>query len=223
MHRMRMRKRVNDPMSKDKSSETRGVTAQSRGKKDSKTRAQTLGWIMSVREGSQESFSSLLERYRPLIEGAVSRFANDGITELAREDLRQEASLSFYQSILTYDPEQTEVEFGLYAKICINNALVSRMRKLKQRRPDEPLPEEIGDWQGAGDPAEPVLEQERMDALYKRIRGVLSDYECRVWSLYMAGRSAKGIGEIVGKDEKSVTNAIYRIRKKLRAELNEIN
>ncbi len=206
-------------MSKDKSSETRDAMVKDRSKKDSKARAQTLAWIRAVREGSQESFSSLLERYQPLIEGAVGRFTSDGISELSREDLRQEASLVFYNSILTYDLEQKEVEFGLYAKICINNGLVSRLRSLKQRRVDEPLSEEIGTWQEGEDPAGMILEQERMRSLYSMIRRVLSDYECRVWSLYMSGRSASEIGRIVGRDEKSVSNAIYRIRKKLRAEL----
>ena len=209
-------------MSKDKSSETLRAAVKHPGKTDSKARAQTLAWIQAVREGSQESFSSLLDQYGPLIEGAVSRFVSDGISELSREDLRQEASLAFYQSILTYDPEQSEVEFGLYAKICINNRLVSRLRQLKERRVDEPLPEEIGEWQETDDPAGPLLERERMRALYAMIRRVLSDYESRIWELYMSGRSASEIGRIVGRDEKSVSNAIYRIRKKLRSELNEI-
>ena len=206
-------------MSKDKSSETRGAKVNDRCKKDSKARAQTLAWIQAVREGSQESFSSLLEQYQPLIEAAVSRFVSDGISELSREDLRQEASLVFYHSVLTYDLDQKEVEFGLYAKICINNGLVSRLRSIKQRRMDEPLSEEICVGQETEDPAGMILEQERMRALYSIIRRVLSDYECRVWSLYMSGRSAAEIGRIVERDEKSVSNAIYRIRKKLRAEL----
>ena len=161
----------------------------------------------------------LLERYAPLIEGAVSRFVSDGISELSREDLRQEASLVFYHAVLTFDLEQREVEFGLYAKICINNGLVSRLRSLRQRRIDEPLSEETGSLRDAEDPAERILEEERMQVLYAMIRRVLSEYERRVWSLYMSGRSALEIGQIVGRDEKSVSNAIYRIRKKLRSEL----
>jgi RNA polymerase sporulation-specific sigma factor len=209
-------------MSEKKSSETRDAWDKTQGKKDSKARAQTLAWIVAVREGSQESFSLLLERYRPLIEGLVARFSNEEISELNREDLRQEASLVFYHSILTYDIDQTEVEFGLYAKICMTNGLVSRLRSLRPRA-DEPLNETLrnssSSLQDFEDPSIRILEQERVRALYSVIRKCLSDYEYRVWSLYMSGRSAAEIGRAVGRDEKSVSNAIYRIRKKLRAEL----
>ncbi len=169
----------------------------------------------------------MLDLYKPLIESAVARFCKEEITELNREDLRQEAILSFYNSILTYDTEQEEVEFGLYAKICVTNGLVSRLRRWKNRAqaPWDPLdsldtrgevPLSLQDFE---DPSVKILEQERLRALYSVIRKCLSDYEYRVWSLYMSGRSAAEIGELVGREEKSVSNAIYRIRKKLRAEL----
>ena len=52
--------------------------------------------------------------------------------------------------------------------------------------------------------------------LYTIIKNNLSDYEYRVWHNYMLGKTAREIGDLVGSNEKSVTNAIYRIRKKLR-------
>jgi DNA-directed RNA polymerase specialized sigma24 family protein len=67
------------------------------------------------------------------------------------------------------------------------------------------------------DPSQKILEEERVKALYSLIRKNLSPYEYRIWQLYMSGRSAKDISLVVGADEKSVGNAIYRIRKKLRA------
>lgn len=163
----------------------------------------------------------LLRQYQPLIESAVSRFTNEEISELNREDLRQEASLVFYNSILTYDLEQREVEFGLYAKICITNGLVSYLRRLKPRNEIllGELEAEKTSAEDQEDPSVAILERERVRALYTVIRGALSDYEYRVWSLYMSGRSAAEIGRDVDKDEKSVSNAIYRIRKKLRKEL----
>ena len=224
MFSVQMRKRVKIPMSKEKSSENRHAVVAAdmdQGKKDSKTRAQTLARILAVREGSQESFSLLLEQYRPLIESVIGRFTNEEISELNREDLRQEASLVFYNSILTYDLEQSEVEFGLYAKICITNGLVSYLRRLKPRK--EILLGEVDVEKStesvSEDPSAGILERERVRALYAIIRRVLSDYEYRVWSLYMSGRSAQEIGEAMSRDEKSVSNAIYRIRKKLRKEL----
>lgn len=172
-------------------------------------------------EESQKAFEELFARYEPLISAAVSRFCAEEPAISFADDLRQEATVVFYNSILTYDLEQTEVEFGLYAKICISNALVSQLRLLK-RRFAEPLTEDEASnffVHESEDPSESILEQERVKALYSVIRKRLSPFEYRIWRYYMSGRTAKEIGLLVGKDEKSVSNAIYRIRKKLREAL----
>ncbi len=175
--------------------------------------------ILAVRNGDQESFVTLLERYSPLIDSSVNRFSLDESFALYREDLRQEASLVFYNSILAYDLEQNEVEFGLFAKICIHNALVSQLRALKKRyeEPLEKIPEDLFLVQGTDDPSVRILEQERIKSLYSVIRKNLSDFEYKVWQLYISGRSAAQVALILSSSEKSITNAIYRIRKKLRA------
>ena len=178
--------------------------------------------IVAVRNGDQVAFATLLERYKPLIDAAVAKFSSDEAFSLYREDLKQEASLVFYNSILAYDLEQNEVEFGLFAKICIHNALVSVLRSLK-RRTEEPIaqiPESLLTVQDFDDPLSRMLERERLKSLYAVIRKNLSDLEYEVWQLYMSGRSSAEIAERLGTDQKSVNNAIYRIRKKLRDRLS---
>ena len=127
----------------------------------------------------------------------------------------------FYNSILAYDLDQNEVEFGLFAKICIYNALVSVLRSLK-RRTAEPLadiPECLLTVQESDDPSSRMLERERLESLYAVIRKNLSDLEYEVWQYYMSGKSAADIAKQLETDVKSVNNAIYRIRKKLRSRL----
>ena len=171
--------------------------------------------------GRQTAFEALLQRYEPLIQSQVLRFAEDSEAGCLAEDLRQEATVVFYHSILAYDTDQTEVEFGLYAKICISNALVSQVRKLRRRAPESytELERDSLFIHESEDPSESILEQERVKALYSVIRKNLSAFEYRVWRYYMSGRTAREIGELVGKDERSISNAIYRIRKKLREAL----
>ena len=67
------------------------------------------------------------------------------------------------------------------------------------------------------DPADDIVEAENIREIYSAIKKNLSDYEYTIWHSYMLGKTAKEIGEMLGKDEKSVSNAVYRIRKKLRA------
>ena len=178
--------------------------------------------ILAVRSGDQDAFASLLRQYKPLIDTSVARFSSDEEFVLYREDLKQEAALVFYNSILAYDLEQTEVEFGLFAKICIQNALVSVLRSLKRRSAEQltELPESLLSVQDFEDPSSRTLERERLESLYAVIRKNLSDFEYSVWQLYMSGRSTAEIAAQVRTDQKSVSNAIYRIRKKLRALLS---
>lgn len=192
---------------------------------DNSKNKEILKLISEVRSGNEEAFKQLLDRYTPLIESSVSRVLVDGQYVLHADDLRQEATVVFYNSILTYDLEQHEVEFGLYAKICISNALISQVRRLQRRnaeRLSEASDEGLFGWDRE-DPSVRILEQESLKSLYSIIRGNLSEFEYEIWQLYTSGRTAKQIGEMVGKDEKSVANAVYRIRKKLRAVLHNNN
>ena len=50
----------------------------------------------------------------------------------------------------------------------------------------------------------------------KEIHNCLSDYEYVIWHNYMSGKTAKEIAATMGKNERSISNAIYRIRRKLR-------
>ena len=129
-------------------------------------------------EAGRLAFEELLRRYEPLIAASVLRISSDEAASRFIDDLRQEATVVFYNSILTYDIEQTEVEFGLYAKICISNALVSQLRSIK-RRVTESLSEEESSIfvHDSEDPTENILEQERVKALYSVIRKNLSAFE----------------------------------------------
>lgn len=186
-----------------------------------KSKKDVRALILDVRGGDQNAFDTLLDQYRPLIDASVARFSSDESFSLYCEDLKQEASVVFYNSILAYDLEQNEVEFGLFAKICIYNALVSFLRALKRRsaEPVAEIPQNLITVQDFEDPSARMLEQERLKSLYAVIRKNLSELEYKVWQLYISGRSAAEIAAFLSTDEKSVNNAIYRIRKKLRAVL----
>ena len=177
--------------------------------------------IQRIRKGDQQAFNTLLADYTPLISAEVSRYG-EGLFAQDREDLQQIAMIALYRAALGFDLEQSEVEFGLYAKICISNALVSQLRVIRRRPPEVPLEGELLGAEPEGDdPARRIREEEAYDALYARIRALLSPYENRVWSLFVSGLGAKEIAALLQKDVHSVENAVYRIRQKLRAALGK--
>ena len=91
-----------------------------------------------LRRGEESAFNALADRYKPMTENAVKRFAPsfsemDGESVWGEDDLRQCAALALYRAAMTYDPQirGKDVRFGLYAKICVNNALISELRRAK--------------------------------------------------------------------------------------------
>ena len=57
----------------------------------------------------------------------------------------------------------------------------------------------------------------RLEALLEESRRVLSAYERNVLSEYVSGKTVPEISDELNKSQKSVNNALYRIRTKLRS------
>lgn len=178
--------------------------------------------ISQVQAGSREAYLQLLGRYRPLLESSVARFITADMSQQDKEDLREEAERVFLNAASSYDTEQDAVDFGLYAKICLRNGLISEWRHLRARRRLETLPLE-GEFKGrsSDDPSVALEEEERFRWLYRFVRDHLSDFENQVWWLYVSGIEVKEIAQRLERDDRSIHNAIYRIRHKLRTLLAE--
>ena len=174
--------------------------------------------LHAVRAGDQDAFSALLLQYRPLIDRAVDRFSVQLPGEESREDIRQEALAAFYDAIRSYQTDQERVGFGLYAKVCIGNRLVSHLRRERKQQGllslDELNAERV---MGAdGDLLSMIIEEEEAQLLSASIKEVLSSFEYDVFSLYFKGTSSAQIAQAMQKSVKSIDNAIARIRKKLK-------
>ena len=120
---------------------------------------------------------------------------------------------------MTYDPagRGQGVRFGLYARICVNNALISELRKAgtevrrrnRRREQEKSAP-------GRVDVLEQFISSERLDSLTGSIRSALAPLEREVYDLYMAGMSVEQIARALGRSSKSVSNALYRMKVKIR-------
>ncbi|NLW74247.1 MAG: sigma-70 family RNA polymerase sigma factor [Clostridiales bacterium] len=178
--------------------------------------------VAKVKKGDQAAFDRLLRLYEPMIRSTVAQFArgkNDA------EDLHQEALAVFYRAIMTFDTEQPGVEFGLYAKICITNALITQARAARRRAGNTVASLEYSDYsryRAEGDnPAGLIIERENEKALRRFIKQNLSEYENRVFTLYISGLSSAEISKRLSRPEKSIDNALYRIKRKLRTLLEK--
>ncbi len=174
--------------------------------------------ILQAQAGSREACLALSAKYRPLLESSVSRFGVSEMTAQEYADMREEADRVFLGAISSFDTDQEAVDFGLYAKICLRNGLVSEWRHLRTLRRMTPVSLSEAELP-TEDPAEQLVENERFNRLCRAVRSHLSDFEDRVWWQYVTGVSVADIARELSCDERAVHNAIYRIRKKLRERL----
>ena len=166
-------------------------------------------WIRAAKAGDDAAFAELCRKYAPLIDSMTTKYG--GFWEDAgesREDLRQEASVAFYRALMTFDDEQRDVSFGLYAKICIRNRMISLLRHAKSQKKKQTTQEETSSVETAA--------AVDWDALRSLSDGVLTNLEKTVFFHYVDGESYRDIALSLGVSVKSVDNALLRAKNKLR-------
>ena len=151
--------------------------------------------VIKAQQGDGEAIARLLRDYAPMLRRAVGSYGSSlseaGYTE---EDLMQEASA-------TYKGDRG-VTFGAYARRCVRNRLISIARSARR------IPRVSGDMpEGKG---ETVFSSATLEGLGR----VLTAYEREVFRLMCLGYKPAESAARLGRDVKSVYNAICRIKAK---------
>ena len=173
-------------------------------------------------EGDIRSEELLAERYVRLVRATARPYFLVGGDS---EDLLQEGMIGLLSAIRQYDPGR-EASFETFAGTCIRNRIYTAI-KSAQRSKHTPLngyvPFDSLQFDEAQthlsapltDPEEIVLARERVSEMSAAAQTNLSAMERRVLSLYLDGFSYEEIAHRLGRQQKSVDNAIQRIRRKL--------
>ncbi|MBR3966832.1 MAG: sigma-70 family RNA polymerase sigma factor [Clostridia bacterium] len=177
--------------------------------------------LRSYKNGDENAFDRLVQYYMPLIDSMVTRCYEGLSPYYERDDVLQFALIALSRAALTYKLEQNKVTFGLYAKICIGNALISKMRSARKSHVEVFPIEGIFNMADPEDISKSIVEKETLNELSELISLTLSGFENEVFGLYASGFSSSDIARKLNKTEKSVENAIFRARKKLKSVLNE--
>ncbi len=149
------------------------------------------------------------------------------------EDLIQEGMIGLLSAIRAYRSDQN-VLFKTFAETCIRNRLISAVRSassLKHNPLNDGIPLEdvlSEDHQSEFSglelyrrvPEEQVLARERKTELISSFSQYLSKLEIKILTLYLDGLSYKEMAEYIGRSEKTIDNAVQRIRKKLARQPN---
>ncbi|HEY9574092.1 MAG TPA: sigma-70 family RNA polymerase sigma factor [Lachnospiraceae bacterium] len=172
------------------------------------------------RERSGEIVEFLLEKYKPLVKKkARTLFLIGG----EREDLIQEGMIGLFRAIEDYRREK-KASFYTFASLCIDRQMYGAIEK-QNRRKHSPLNEYVSMSEIEGgeefakqrlNPEKLLIDQENLDKLFMDIQKLLSSFELRVLDLYLEGNDYRQIAKHLKKSEKSIDNALQRIKGKLR-------
>ncbi len=178
--------------------------------------------------GDDRAFDYLLDKYRVLVRKKSSSYYIIGAD---RDDIIQEGMIGLFKAVRDFDPGR-EASFKTFADICVSRQMLTAVKNaLRQKHAplnfyvslNKPIAESDGESElaevfGGNETANPediVINREKADCLEVKVNEALSRFELRVLSLYLQGNSYLSIGKAIGKDSKSVDNAIQRIRKKI--------
>lgn len=182
--------------------------------------------LAQVSGGATAAEEALAERYSRLVRiCARPLFLAGGDSE----DLIQEVMLGLLSAIRQYDPA-SNVPFKAYAEVCISNRIYSAIKSASRQKHsplnsgislDSILSEESQTQASTYPEAncrvteEQVLARESEQELLSAFTRYLSAFEARVLRLYLSGLSYAEMAAETNKSEKSIDNAVQRIRRKL--------
>ena len=175
------------------------------------TESEINSLLMSIKSGKSEAFSELCVKFSPLLESLCGACVKKyEALFLERDELKQEALIALYNAAVTYD-DGKNVSFGAYAKVCINNRLISYVRKQYPKRKTKKIPQKEYIT-----PESRVIDKENAEKLEKIVRNQLTPLEKSVFDLYIRKLPYKIIAQNLNISRKSADNAICRIKAKLR-------
>ena len=174
--------------------------------------------IALVREGDDSAFEVLVNEYKPMIDSVIRRFSFD------ERDAFSEACMGFYRAVTSYELGQSDVTFGLYAKICVERCLIDMQRR-EGRSTSHYVDSKVDvEKIAVSSGVQAMLEHREQTAYFLSVaKSVLSDFEFDVYRHWMLGYKTSDIASMLGVSAKTVDNAKNRMWSKLRRHLSPEN
>ena len=184
--------------------------------------------IVLSKNGDGYATEVLMEKYRNFVR---SRSRTYFLIGADKEDIIQEGMIGLYKAIRDYKPE-AQASFKSFAELCITRQIITAI-KTATRQKHIPLNSYISlskpvyDDENERvlldtvierkklDPEEIMIDKERFSSIEEKLSDILSKLEWKVLSKYLEGKSYTEIARQINKSEKSIDNAMQRIKKKI--------
>lgn len=170
----------------------------------------------------------IITKYKPLV---IAKARSYFILGADKEDIIQEGMIGLYKAIRDFNPAK-QSGFYSFAELCILRQIITAI-KMANRQKHIPLNSylslnrsvydenddctylELLCYDTQANPESMVIGNENKKFIEESIKLSLSKLEQQVLNLYLKGKSYIEIAKIIDKDEKSIDNALQRIKKKV--------
>ncbi|MEJ8778706.1 RNA polymerase sporulation sigma factor SigH [Pseudogracilibacillus sp. ICA-222130] len=184
--------------------------------------------LMQVQQGDEVAAEYLVNKYENIVHKKANAYFLVGSE---REDVVQEGFIGLFKAIYDYDKNKRS-SFKTFAELCITrqiitsiksatrmkhsplNSYISIYKPVSDDEHDRTLLDTIVD-DGAFDPKDYVLTKEKLRTLKVELLKALTKLEWSVLTLYLQGFSYEEIASALKRTEKSIDNALQRVKKKV--------
>ena len=175
---------------------------------------------LACQGGDKSAWEKLYTKYKPIVLSIARRFFLSGGET---EDLVQEGMCGLYSAVTGFKAEAGG--FSAYANKCIRNRIVDAVKLsngAKHSALNNFLPiMEVGADLSVRNPEDEVIGREGQHEILQKMSKVLSSLEFKAIIMYTDGMKMSEISSALGKNNKSIDNAINRAKNKLQSILTE--
>lgn len=168
--------------------------------------------------GDKTAQEQLFLRYKKLVRACARKYFLKGGDE---EDLIQVGMIGLLQAIENYK-EEGKKSFKNFVYLCVLRRIIDEVKKTVA-----PKTEQFACVSGISDleidPEQELINEDERRELNELMSRTLTNMEFKIFTMFLDGVTYTAIGDSIGKEYKSVDNAVQRSKMKLRKVLADKN
>ena len=192
--------------------------------------------VLKASNGDIIALEHIINKYKNFVKAKAKSYFLVGAD---KEDIIQEGMIGLYKAIRNFDGSKTN-SFKCFAEICITRQIITAIKTATRQKHiplnsyvslnkpiyDEESDRTLMDIIAASiitDPEELIISKEELKNIESKMNEILSKLELQVLELYLNGKSYQYIADIIGRDVKSIDNALQRVKRKMEKYLENRN
>src|SRR5699024_3385703 len=183
--------------------------------------------IRAIHLGDNVALDYIINKYKNFVRLKARTYFLIGAD---KEDIEQEGMIGLFKAIRDFDEDKLS-SFKAFAEVCIIRQIITAVKTATRHKHiplnsyvslDKPMYDEESErtlldviaGSTAIDPQELLVDREKLLDTELKLSELLSEFEKEVLHLYIGGCTYQEISEELNRHEKSIDNAIQRVKRK---------